>query len=248
VEVLRAQMQLRFFNEGDTTRDVMTAQPVLMVTAVTPGGLNLIKKVTRMLQREGSHNAAIGYVRAMCDRFSVPPSTTAAADAPPSSLTDNELTAYNCMPAWSDDEDSRSAKALPSTQSLAARNDLEKFTSVCRSTKKSDPLLFWRQNKERFLTLHPVACASLGAVGISASSEREFSVVAHIVRQDRSSMLARHVEMRSLILANATLRPGNLGKVPKLSHAVADHVRSNIPGGGRAGAANGKVGSDSGED
>jgi len=248
VEVLRAKMQLRFFNEGDTTRDVMTAQPVLMATAVTPGGLNLIKKVSRMLQREGSHDAAIGYVRAMCDKFSVPPSTTAAADAPPSSVTDNELTAYNCMPAWSDDEDSRSAEALPSTQSLAARNDLEKFISACRSTKKSDPLLFWRQNKERFPTLHPVACASLGAVGTSASSEREFSVAAHIVRQDRSSMLARHVEMHSLILANATLLPGNLGNVPKLSHAVADHVRSNMPGGGRAGAANGEVGSDSGED
>jgi len=120
VEVLRAQMQLRFFNERDTTRDVMTAQQVLMVTAVTPGVLKLIQKVSRMLQQEGSHDAAIGYVRAMCDTFSVPPSTTAAADAPPSSVTDNELTAYNCMPAWSDDEDSRSAEALPSTQSLAA--------------------------------------------------------------------------------------------------------------------------------
>lgn len=117
------------------------------------------------------------------------------------------------------------------TRASLAKVHLDSCLKAVATSRSKDPLEFWKENKECYPTLYLVACAVLGAVGTSAASERDFSVAASIMRKERSSMLARHLEMHCFIQDNVNLFPSNLGAVPKLSHEAADKVRSAMPTG-----------------
>lgn len=62
-------------------------------------------------------------------------------------------------------------------------------------------------------------------MGSSAACERDFSQAGDIMRRERSTMLAQHLEMHCFIKENVGLLPRKLDATPKLSHAEDSSVR-----------------------
>eukprot|EP00170_Pyropia_yezoensis_P001418 contig_6255_g1422 len=225
VRLLRKQLDTRFFNREDETRDLLEAVPVLMSTVMAPGGAKVLKAASKMLGRPSVYNRAVAAVREMCDRLEDPvPAAVAPTQAP--SRSGPSRAAWSCLADFTDEEDSMGGMVPEQTKASLAKIHLDSCLKAVATSKSQDPLEFWKGNKERYPTLYLVACAVLGAVGTSAASERDFSVAASIMRKERSSMLARHLEMHCFIQENVQLLPVNLGDVPKLSHAAADMVRT----------------------
>jgi len=93
-----------------------------------------------------------------------------------------------------------------------------------------DAMEFWRAHRAQFPALFDVAGSVFGAVGSSASYEREFSIAGRLVAGDRSSLATASVEMHSLASSNADLLPFVTAFVPSLSHAEAATFRETMNG------------------
>lgn len=230
VRLLRKQLDARFFNDEDQTRDLLQSEPVLMSTVMSPGGAKLLKAASKMLGRSSVYNHAVTAVREVCDRLE-DPVAAAVAPTPTPTRSGPSRAAWSCLADFTDEEDSMGGMVPEQTRASLAKVHLDSCLKAVATSRSKDPLEFWKENKECYPTLYLVACAVLGAVGTSAASERDFSVAASIMRKERSSMLARHLEMHCFIQDNVNLFPSNLGAVPKLSHEAADKVRSAMPTG-----------------
>jgi len=80
---------------------------------------------------------------------------------------------------------------------------------------------FWAARRDDYPLLHLVACSLLGASGSSAASERDFSGAGLVLRKDRSTFLAEHLEMHCLVHFNAHLLPSGLVADPSLIPSCA---------------------------
>lgn len=247
VRLLRKQLDARFFNLEDETRDLLQSGPVLRSAVSSPGGAKLLKAASKMLGRPSVHNRVVTALREVCDRLE-DPVAAAVVPTPSPSRSRPSRAAWSCLADFTDEEDSMGGMVPEQTQASLAKARLDSCLKVVATSRSKDPLEFWKENKERYPTLYLVACAFLGAVGTSAASERDFSVAASIMRKELSSMLARHLKMHCIIQDNVNLFPANLQTVPKLSHEAADKVRSAMPTGRSRRASDADSNSSSDED
>eukprot|EP00170_Pyropia_yezoensis_P003297 contig_13729_g3304 len=217
--------------EMSATRSNLLESPsVLMSTLVTPGGAKLFKAVARMLEAPSAYDKAVTALRDTCDRLMEPaPSSPTAAAATGSPRQGTAHAAWTSLPVFTDEDTMDAEVPACSGRAAMAKADVEECLKLVAASKATTPLAFWKENKARFPSLHLVACSVLGAVATSAASERDFSMAANIMRKDRSSMLARHLEMHCLIKDNVHLLPTPLGLTPKLTHAAADKLRADMP-------------------
>jgi len=63
---------------------------------------------------------------------------------------------------------------------------------------------------------------------VIGASERDFSVAGLVLRKDRSTLLAEHLEMHCLVRFNAHLLPSDLSLVPRLSQAARSSARTDM--------------------
>eukprot|EP00170_Pyropia_yezoensis_P003296 contig_13728_g3303 len=213
VTIMRAQINLRFFNKQDVTRNLLESPSVLMSTLVTPGCAKLFKVVARMLEAPSAYDKAVTAFRDTCDRLMEPaPSSPTAAAATGSPRQGTAHAAWTSLPVFTDEDTMDAEVPACSGRAAMAKEDVEECLKLIAAGKATTPLAFWKENKARFRSLHVVACSVLGAVATSAASERDFSMAANSMRKDRSSMLARHLEMHCLIKDNVHLLPGSRGE------------------------------------
>lgn len=232
VSVLREQVDVRFFNQRDTSRNLLTSAPVLMSAAISPGTCKLCRAVSKMMDRTGLYEQAVLEVRVVCDRLTEPAVPTSTAAAPSARCAPRHRRAYTSPPDFTDDEESLGNNVAPeSMKATMAKSQLEEFLSAVCLSKIKDPLLYWKQNKSLYFLMYPVACAVLGAVATSAASERDFSIAGNIMRKERSALLSRHLEMHTLVRENARFLSKSLTEVPKLTHETAHKVDAEMPQG-----------------
>jgi len=93
-----------------------------------------------------------------------------------------------------------------------------------------DAMEFWRAYGAHFPVLFVFAGSVFGAVGSSASFEREVSIAGRLVSGDRSSLATGSVEMHSLVSSNADLLPSKTAFVPSLSHPESVTFRETMNG------------------
>lgn len=104
VSVLREQVDVRFFNQRDTSRNVLTSAPVLMSAAVSPCTCKLCRAVSKMIDRTGLYEQAVLEVRGVCDRLTEPAVPTSTGAAPPARCASRHRRAYTSLPDLTDDE------------------------------------------------------------------------------------------------------------------------------------------------
>ncbi|KAK1861223.1 hypothetical protein I4F81_012689 [Pyropia yezoensis] len=87
--------------------------------------------------------------------------------------------------------------------------ELTRYRTLSKNMSADETSTFWRRHREQLPTLYLVAASAFGAVGSSASCERDFSFAGRLVRPD----------------PNADLVSEDTASVPILSHAAADEYR-----------------------
>ena len=91
-----------------------------------------------------------------------------------------------------------------SSQEQIIRTTLQSYLMSPVITENADPLLWWRQNKDRFQQLAPLARKLLSIPPGSVDSERLFSVAGDIVTDKRTSLACEKAEQ--LIRSHYNLR------------------------------------------
>lgn len=89
-------------------------------------------------------------------------------------------------------------------ESLTATEELEQYLTEKTVKRKSNPLIWWKENKKRFPQLSKVARCLLNIPATSTPSERIFSVAGLTVNKLRSSLKPKNVD--SLVFLNKNLK------------------------------------------
>ena len=105
--------------------------------------------------------------------------------------------------------------------------ELDRFLMTVVPDDYDGALGFWAARRDDYPLLHLVACSLLGASGSSSASERDFSAAGLVLRKDRSTLLAEHVEMHCLVRFNAHLLPSDLSLIPRLFQDERSSARAN---------------------
>ena len=98
---------------------------------------------------------------------------------------------------------------FPSSEAVESTNDaadtstmIDRYLSAPLLVRSEDPYLWWRQNKNQFLTLSILARKYLSAPASSVPSEQLFSGAGQIYSDNRSRLLAERGEMFLLLKYN----------------------------------------------
>ena len=146
-------------------------------------------------------------------------------------ISEIRVTARSSLVLWQADVSPQRELTLePRRVDRAAREELSRFLRLSDSAMAGDAMEFWRAHRAQFPALFVVAGSVFGAVGPSASCEREVSVSGRLVAGDRSSLATGSVEMHSLVSSNADLLPSSTALVPSLSPAEAATFRETVNG------------------
>lgn len=246
--ILREQLDMRFLAQHNISRNLLKLTPVLMSTALSPGGSKLIKAASKMMAVEGMKEQAVLDIRGVCDRILEPATAPLTNATPPAACAPRTRRVYSALPEWTDNEESQGDNGrAESTKATLAKAQLDECMQAIATSKTKDPMEYWKENMARFSSMYPVACAALGVSASSAASKRDFSIAGNVVRKERSALLPRHVEMHTLIKENARFLSKSLHEVPKLTHEAAVKVCSEIPLGRASSAASEQASSSSDE-
>lgn len=213
VRVLRTEIDARFFNPQDNTKNWLANEAVLSAVILTPGGAAMLGKISQWMN--GGDPAARAR-KVVWDLFS---SLSEPADGDQrrrAALLHERNECRTTLVGWDDDS---SADVDTHTRPAVAAKELEAFLSATPTQGAGGALAFWRARKLEFPNLFLVACSVLGASGSSASSERCFSAAGSILRKERSALLPRHLEMHSLVRSHISLLPKDLSRLRALSRA-----------------------------
>jgi len=112
--------------------------------------------------------------------------------------------------------------------SRACQAQVDSFLATYSASVNTRVLKFWSARGDEYPLLILVACALLGESGSSAASERDFSTVGMVLRKDRSTLLARHVEMHCFVRFIAHLVPSDLSTIPVLTQAARSGARASM--------------------
>jgi len=137
-------------------------------------------------------------------------------------ISEFRVTARSSMVLWKADvPPQRELLMEPRRVDRAAHEELSRFRHLSDSAMAGDAMECWRAHRAQLHALLVVAVFVFGAVGSSASCEREFPIARWLVAGDRSSLATGSVKMHSLVSSNADLLPSNTALVPSLSHSNA---------------------------
>ena len=222
VSVLQDELDQRFFNEMDVTKNWLMNDAVLAATLVTPGGGSMLKKVATRRGQGNATNRAHAAVRAT--------TTDLLDDRPAARSRRGELESERkrcrmSLIGW-DSEESRGAS--DDTPAELAMRELDLFLMTSVPGDYDGALGVWAARRDAYPLLHLFACSLLAASGSSAASEREFFVAGLVLRKDRSTLLADHVEMHCLVRLNAHILPSDLSLSPRLSQADRATTRASM--------------------
>jgi len=231
VMVLREQLDARFFNVEDPTRNVLKNHAVLRSCILSPGGVSLLRKLSELVNQPDPYGAAVASVRELCNSLApscIPLASTTLAAAPRSSRRRARSSLIDLLI-----DGSNSAAVQQQSPSATACAELEAFLQLAEINQKQQPQHFWREYKETFPVLYLVACSSLGAVASSAASERDFSTGGAVMRKNRTRLLPQHLEMHCFIHDNVDLLPTPIEAVTAMTNEQANKVRAAMPMAGR---------------
>jgi len=146
-------------------------------------------------------------------------------------ISEFRVTARSSLVMWQADVSPQRALTLePRRVGRAAHEELSRFRRLSDSAMAGDAMEFWRAHRAQFHALFVVAVSVFGAVGSSASCERELPISGRLVAGDRSSLATGGVEMHSLVSSNADPLPLSTALVPSLSNADAATFRETMNG------------------
>jgi len=222
VSVLQDELDKRFFNEMDNTKNWLMNEAVLAATLVTPGGGSMLKKVATRRGQGDATDRARAAVRATTTHFL---DDRPAARSRLGELESERKRCRTSLIGW-DSEESRGA--FDDTPGELAMRELDRFLMTVVPDDYDGALGFWAARRDDYPLLHLVACSLLGATGSSSASERDFSVAGLVLRKDRSTLLAEHVEMHCLVRFKAHLLPSDLLLIPRLSQDERSSARPNM--------------------
>jgi len=222
VSVLQDELDKRFFNEMDNTKNWLMNDAVLAATLVTPGGGSMLKKVAQRLGQGDATDRARAAVRATTMHFL---HDRQAARSRRGKLESEQKRCRTTLIGW-DSEESRGT--CDDTPGELAMRELDRFLMTVVTDDYDGALGFWAARRDDYPLLHLVACSLLGAPGSSSASGRDFSVAGLVLRKDRSTLLAEHVEMHCLVRFNAHLLPSDLSLIPRLFEDERSSDRANM--------------------
>jgi len=231
VMVLREQLDARFFNVEDPTRNVLKNHEVLRSCILSAGGVSLLCNISELVNQPDPYGAAVASVRELCNSLapsSTPSDSTTLAAAPRSSRRRARSSLIDLLI-----DGSNSAAVQQQSPSATACAELEAFLQLAEINQKQQPQHAWRGYKEKFPVLYLVACSSLGAVASSAASERDFLTAGAVMRKNRTRLLSQHLEMHCFIHDNVDLLPTPIEAVPAMTNEQANKVRAAMPMAGR---------------
>lgn len=220
VGVLRDQLDLRFFNSSDESRNILASPAVLMSCSLSPGGARLLRSLARQLGVRDPGDDAVSHVRSAFSKLCEP---STPASGPPSAQAPSrarERARSSLVELSDDDDESDPSQRLP--RSALALSELEAYMRVTDGTKKTCPLTFWKQHKTKHPCISLFTFSVLGAVASAAGSERNFSLAGSIIHKKRTALLSQHLEMHCFIHDNFKLLPKDLNDIPILSRERVD--------------------------
>ena len=162
VSVLQDELEKRFFNKTDTTKNWLMNDAVLAATLVTPGGGSMLKKVSTREGQDDAMDRAHAAVRSTSSHL------LEDHPAPPSRRGELEGERKKCRTSligW-DSEESRGA--CDDTPAEQAMQELDRFLNTSVPADYYGALGFWAARRDDYPLLHLVACSLLGASGSSA--------------------------------------------------------------------------------
>jgi len=236
VRIMRDEIDRLFFNPKENAKNWLKNPAVLSAVRLSPGGGRMLREVGDWVGM-GDPTAEAGTavletaakLQPTADAFGGCGSAGHLRST--AGISELRVTARSSLVLWQADVSPERERTLePSRVDRAAREELSRFRRLSYSAMAGDALEFWRTHRAQFPALFVVAGSVFGAVGSSASCEREFYIAGRLVAGDRSSLSTGSVEMHSLVSSNADLLPFNTASVPSLSHAEAATFRDTMNG------------------
>jgi len=236
VRIMRDEIDRLFFNPKENAKNSLRNPAVLSAVLLSPGGGRMLREVGDWVWM--GDPTAEAETAALKTAAKLQPTAEAfggCGSAGPlrstAGISELRVTARSLLVLWrADVSPERELTLEPSRVDRAAREELSRFRRLSDSAMAGDAMEFWRVHRAQFPALFVVAGSVFGAVGSSASCEREFSVAGRLVAGDRSSLCTGSVEMHSLVSLNADPLPSNTASVPSLSHAEAATFRETMNG------------------
>jgi len=220
VEILREELDRRFFHTSDDTKNWLSNDAVLAATLLTPGGAAMLSKAASRVGQDDPTGRARSAVMDTASHLALVEPTMPIQEQ---QLQMERNLCRTTLLGW-DSDDADDAQVF--TPLEAVERELDCFLATYVSA--DDAVSFWGSRSSEFPVLHLVALSLLGASGSSAASERDFSVAGLVLRKDRSRLLPEHVEMHCLVRFNTHLLPADLSSIPALSHGARLSTRSDM--------------------
>jgi len=222
VSLIQYELDKRFFNTVDKTKNWLENEAVLAATLVTPGGGSMLKKVAARGGQGNPTSCARAAIETTCSFLQPDNPSVPTRDG---ELENERKKCRTTLVGW-DSEDGR-VDGIETPAELAMQ-ELDRFLSTTVPSDADGALGFWSESRDEYPLPHLVACSLLGASGSSAASERDFSVAGLVLRKDRSTVLPEHLEMHCLVRFNAQLLPSDLSLIPHMSQAARAGARSDM--------------------
>jgi len=216
------ELDKRFLNEMDNTKNWLMNDAVLAATIFTPGGGWMLKKVAK---RRGQGDTT-DHARAAVGTPTMHVQDDRPAARSRRGVLESERKRCRLSLIGCDSEESRGT--CDDTPGELAMRELDLFLMTVVPDDNDGTLGVWAARRDDNPLLHIVACSLIGASGSSFASERDFSVAGLGLRRDRSTLLAEHVEMHCLVRFNAHLLPWDLSLIPRLSQDKRSSARANM--------------------
>jgi len=222
VSLLQDELDKRFFNKTETTKNWLMNDAVLSATLVTPGSGSMLKKFST---REGqddamdcAHAAGRSTSSHLLDDHPAPPLRRGK-------LEGERKKCRTSLIGWDSEE---SQGACDDTPHELATQKLDHFLKTSVPADYDGALRFRDARRDEYSLLHLVACLPLGASGSYVASERDFSVAGLVLREDRSTLLAEHLETHCLVRFNAHLLLSDLSLIPPSCQAARLSARTDM--------------------
>jgi len=220
--LIQDELDRRFFNDADASKNWLSNDAVLAATIVTPGGAAMLRKAA---SRAGQDDPIVRARTALLRTSERLLDEDAEVASRQEELERERKRCRTTLVDWESDA-SRAADA-ESTAEIVMQ-ELERFVAMHAKAIEGGAVDFWSAHGDDYPHLRLVACAVLGAAGSSAASERDFSVAGMVLRKDRASLLPAHVEMHCLIRFNARLVPSDPSAIPVLTQAARSSARADM--------------------
>ncbi|OSX76891.1 hypothetical protein BU14_0170s0006 [Porphyra umbilicalis] len=236
VRIMRDEIDRLFFNPKENAKNWLRNPAVLSAVLLSPGDGRMLREVGDWVgMGDPTAEAETAVLETAAKLQPTAEAFGGCGSAGPlrstAELSELRVTARSSLVLWQADVSPECEHTLePSRVDRAAREELSRFRRRSDSAMAGDAMEFWRAHRAQFPALFVVAGSVFGAVGSSASCEREFSIAGRLVASDRSSLSTGSVEMHSLVSSNADLFPYNTASVPSLSHAEAANFRETVNG------------------